>query len=147
MGLPNYGALGELNPLNSSLGFGVSVSLPLFDNFSTGASIAAADASAASAERQARAGRLAVEREVRAGLIDLVNAHRQLLLAGRSLALSRERLELAREQYRVGALDYLMLQTVMDRAAAAEGADLDARFAFASALIALEKSVGAPVHP
>lgn len=142
-----YRAFGEVNPLNRSVSFGFNVSLPVFDGFATGASIAQADAAAASAEQDVRGGRLAVAREVRGALIDLANAFRGIRLAERSVALSRERMELAREQYRVGAIRYEVLQTIIDRTTSAERAEIEARFVFANALVALEASVGAPVRP
>lgn len=142
-----YRAFGEVNPLNRSVSFGFNVSLPVFDGFATGASIAQADAAAASAEQNVRGGRLAVTREVRGALIDLANAFRGIRFAERSVALSRERVELAREQYRVGAIRYEALQTIIDRTTSAERAEIEARLVFANALVALETSVGAAVRP
>lgn len=143
-------ALSVLDPsfrADRSLSFGLSVSLPLFDRFRTSASVAQAEAARTRAQEGVRAARLAVEREVRAALIDLQNAHRGLQLAERASDLSRERLEMAREQYRVSAIRFTDLQLVVDRAAQAERDALRARFELANALASLEERVGVPLRP
>jgi outer membrane protein len=138
-----YGAIGELNPLNYRYSFGMTATLPIFDRFQT--SSAAADAGAAlhDAEHDLRGAQLALERDVRAALIDLVNAHRSLQLAEQNAELSRERQELTQEQYRLGGINFTELQNVIDRTAAAERQALDARFQFIVARINLEERLGA----
>ncbi|MGH7720881.1 MAG: TolC family protein [Gemmatimonadaceae bacterium] len=147
LSLPEYDALFDFNPPDRSVSFGVSLSLPLFDGFRTSASVAQAEAARADAEQELRAARLGVEREVRSALIDLGNAYRRLQLAERSAALSRERVELAQERYRVGATQFTELQTVIDRAAAAQREEIEAWFTFATARVTLEEKVSAPVAP
>jgi outer membrane protein len=138
-------ALGRFDLPNSGAGMNISVSLPLFSRFSTSAGVAAADAAAADAEYLLREQRLRLATDVRNAHTDLGNAHRSLELAEQSAALSRERLELAQEQFRLGALSFTDLQNVIDRTAQAERSELDARFAFVAARIALEEQLGAPL--
>jgi outer membrane protein len=128
-----------------SLGF--SISLPVFDQFRSSLRTAQADASRTRAREGLRAARLTVEREVRSALIDLENAYRGIRLAERAAKLSKERLELAREQYRLGAIRFIELQTVVDRAAQTEREALRARFLFGGTLALLEEKVGASVRP
>ena len=145
-----YEGVGILDPstrADRNLSMGFSVSLPVFDQFRSSLQVAQADAARTRAREGERAARLAVEREVRSALIDLENAHRAIQLAERASKLSQDRLELAREQYRLGAIRFIDLQTVVDRAAQAERDALRARFAFAGALATLEEKVGAPVRP
>jgi outer membrane protein, adhesin transport system len=145
MNLGSMDALTELNPQNRSLSFGFSAQLPLFRQFRASALAAETQARARSAQLSAAAQAVAVEREVRAAVVDLESAHRSVLLAERAAQLSRERLELARDRYRIGTLGFIELQGVLDRAAQAERAVLDARHAFAAALASLEERVGREV--
>jgi outer membrane protein, protease secretion system len=145
MSLGSMDALTELNPQNRSLNFGFSAQLPLFTQFRASALAAETQARARGAQLSAAAQVVAVEREVRAAVVDLESAHRSVLLAERSAQLSRERVELARDRYRIGTLGFIELQGVLDRAAQAERALLDARHAFAAALASLEERVGREV--
>lgn len=147
MSLSSYEALHELNPQNRSVSFGLSVSLPVFRGFATSAQVAAAEAREQDAREDARAGRLQLERELRASLIDLGNAYQQHVLAERSAELSRQRVEMAQEQYRQGALGFTELQNVIDRAARAEREALDARVGFAGAVVVLEERAGTEIRP
>jgi outer membrane protein len=145
----DYDAFGDFanpfNPFDRSLSFGFDVSLPVFDQYRTSAQVAQADATRTRARETLRSTRLAVEREVRAALIDLENAFRSSQLSERAAKLSRDRQEMAREQYRLGAIGFTELQQVVDRTAQAERDALRARFEFANALATLEERVGAPV--
>ena len=147
IGLSSYGALGELNPKNRSFGFGISMQLPLFTRFQNSANIASANARADNADQDLRAGRLQLEAQVRSGYVDLQNAWRASVLADRSAELSRTRLELAQEQYRLGAIRYQDLQQVIDRTAQAERQAVAGRYGFAAALVAIEELVGGEVRP
>jgi outer membrane protein len=143
--LPGYDALTELNPLNQSVNFGFSLSYPLFNGFQTGQRIAQARAGLTGAREDARAERLAVERDVRAALIDLENATRASAVAERTVKLASERLEMAQEQYRLGSIGWAELQDAADAAARAERDALSARFEAVEASVTLEEKVGAPV--
>jgi len=147
MSLSSYDALFEPNPRNRSFSFGLSVSLPLFTGFETSAQIARADAQARNADEALRAGRLAVEREVRSGLIDLQNAHRALEVARQAADLSGQRLELARQRYQVGQLDFALLQQIMSLAAQSERQVVEAEVNLAVAVVSLQEAVGTEVRP
>ncbi|HEX2204088.1 MAG TPA: TolC family protein [Longimicrobium sp.] len=142
-----YDGLYELNPLNQSLGFGIVVSYPLFNQFRTSTQVAQARAGLTAAQEDVRAERLAVERDVRAAAIDLQVAHAAAAHAVRTLELNRERVALAQEQYRAGALGFADLQDAAEGAAKAEREALRTRFEFAAAHATLEEKVGAPVRP
>lgn len=146
MSLSSYDALFEMNPQNRAFNFGISASLPLFSKFQTSAAVARADAARDDARHDERAVVLRVERQVRSAYIDVTNAHRILELAERKAALSRERLELAQEQYRNGAMSFAELQIVIDRTAAAEREVVDARAQYAASMSLLDQFVGAGVR-
>lgn len=146
MSLSSYEALFELNPQNRSFNFGFSASIPLFNNFKTSLQIAQAHAAESDAKEDAREARLRVERLVRSALIDLENSHKLLQLAELKADLSRERLELAQEQYRNGAMTFTELQNVIDRMADAERQVVDARFGYATARAYLEEYAGTTIE-
>jgi outer membrane protein len=147
MTLSSYEALGELNPQNRSYSFGMSASLPVFRQFQTHAAVAQADLARSDAALELRAARLAAEREARAALVDLGNAHRAAALAEVSARLAAEWLAMAQERYRLGALSFTELQNVIERAARAERERERALLDFAAARLALEERIGAEVRP
>ena len=142
MSLSSYDALFELNPQNRGFSFGLSASVPLFNNFQTSFQIAQAKAAVSDAEQDAREAKLRLERQVRSAYFDLENSYRLLRLSERKAELSRERLELAQEQYRNGAMTFTDLQNVIDRTATAERDAVDARFAYANARTFLDEFAG-----
>lgn len=142
LGMPGNDALFDLNPPDRTASFSIAASLPIFNQYRTSTAIAQANVASRNAAHELRAVRLRTEREVREAIIDLQNAYRGVQLAERAAALSRERMELALERYRVGALQFTQLQQVIDSAAAAERDELAARLAFAQAVAALEQRVG-----
>ncbi len=145
MSLSSYDALFEMNPQNRSFSFGLGVSLPLFDGFQTSATVARADVTRDDARHDLRLATLRAARQVRSAYIDVTNAHKLLELAERKAAISRERLELAQEQYRNGAMSFTDLQTVIDRTGSAEREVVDARAQYATNLSLLEQYVGGPI--
>jgi len=137
----------DLQPANQSATVSLSVQIPLFTGFQTAYQIQSARAARDAAQEDARAERLAVEREVRGALVDLDNAYRAAVNAERTLGLNRRRLELAQEQYRVGALTLTDLTDAVEGAARAERDALRTRFEFATAHATLEERLGGPVRP
>lgn len=137
----------SLDPDNRSAGLTLGLSFPLFNGYQTAYQLQSARASRDAVQEDARAERLAVEREVRGALVDLDNAYRAAVNAERTLGLSRRRLELAQEQYRVGALTLNDLTDAVERAARAERDVVRTRFEFATALATLEERAGTPVRP
>jgi outer membrane protein TolC len=91
------------------------------------------------AREEVQAARLTLEREVRSALIDLENAYRSVQLADRGRDLARRRLELANQQFRIGALKYEDLESVIEQAARAERDAVNARYDFAAARATLEE--------
>lgn len=143
----DYAGFVAPNPLDQSLGLSVDLTVPLFNGYQTSYQIQAARANRDAALEDARGERLAVEREVRGAVVDLDNAYRAAVNAERALGLNRRRLELAQQQYRVGALTLTDLTDAVERAARAERDALRTRFDFATAHATLEERLGAPVRP
>lgn len=143
----DYAGFVEPNPLDQSLGLSFDITFPLFNGYQTSYQIQSARAGRDAAQEDARGERLAVEREVRGAVVDLDNAYRAAVNADRTLGLNRRRLELAQQQYRVGALTLTDLTDAVERAARAERDSLRTRFDFATALATLEERLGGPVRP
>jgi outer membrane protein len=146
-GESGFGAIGNFNP-NDRRGwsFSIGASLPLFTRFQTSASIAQAQASADDAHLGLRQARLQAEQTIRAGLVDLGRAYQEYLDAVRLAELSTDQVELAEEQFRLGALDFLRFQQIVDQDAQAQRQVVQARFAFVNFRVAIERALGAPLN-
>jgi outer membrane protein len=143
----NYGGVVDPTPLDQNASFSISMQVPIFSGFRTTYNIQAARAAREAATEDARGERVTLQREVRGALVDLDNAFRAARLAERTLDLNRQRLQLAQEQYRVGALTQNDLTDAVERAARAERDALRARFEFTTALATLDERAGGPVRP
>ncbi len=143
----DYAGFVEPNPLDQSLGLSFDLTFPLFNGYQTAYQVQAARANRDAALEDARGERLAVEREVRGALVDLDNAYRAAVNAERSLSLNRRRLELAQQQYRVGALTLNDLTDAVERSARAERETLRPPVDIATALATLEVRLGGPLRP
>lgn len=143
----DYDAFGELNLPNQSWGFGFSVNVPLFNQFSTWSQVGQADIELQNAEQTLREARLQTEREVRAALIDLESAYSAVQLAERSAEIARERLRQGEELYRLGSIGYTELQQMFDAVAEQERGVVNAYNQFASALLQVEEKVGGTIEP
>jgi outer membrane protein len=143
-----YGAIGEFNLPNRSLGFGIDVSLPLFNRFTTSSNIAQADANEQDRREALRRTRLTVENNVRTAMIDLHNAYRTVQIRESTANLRGEQLNMAQEEYRRGVtgMDFFRLQQIVNEEATAQRDLLDARFNFITAVITLEERLGSPLE-
>lgn len=94
------------------------------------------------AEEDAWETRLGVEQQVRSAFIDLENAFAVFQIQTRSRDLNRRRLELAQEQYRLGAVTFIDLQRYIDDVAQAERDLVNRQLDFANALVSLDQQVG-----
>ena len=135
-------SLFELDPRDTASSFGLHLTLPVFDRFARRVERAQARTAAADAREALRARRMAAGTEVRSRLLDLRTAWRELGVEKETAAMARERSELAREKYEVGAIDFTRLQEVVDEGTAAERALVQRRFDYHRAMAELERTVG-----
>ncbi len=139
-----FGAFGELNPDGSrGYNFSINVSFPLFNRFQTASQVAQSSAAMEDARQELRQARLETERMIRSGLIDLQRAWENYLAQQQIAALSQQQVELAEEQFRLGALDFLRFQNLVDANAQAQRQAVEATFQFIAARVALEERLGA----
>jgi len=138
----------DFNPDAAKYGsVSLSVDIPLFSGFQTSYRIADAQVAHDNAQETLREARLETERDVRQALIDLDTRYRQLELRGAERDLADRRLELMREEYRLATRSFTELQDVIRTAATTRRQEVQARYEFVNALIALEERVGHPVTP
>jgi outer membrane protein len=135
----------ELDPRDTAASFGLTVTLPLFDRFTRNAERARTEAAAADAAAALQARKLESEIGIRARFLDLRSAWRSLDIEVETAAMARERADLARAKYGVGAIDFTRLQQVLDGATEAERVLVQRRFDYYRALVELERAVGRPV--
>lgn len=142
-----FEAVGDINPLNRGWNGGVSVRLPVFTGFNTSHQIEVAETAERDAAQDQRRTQLLVEQEIRSAMVDLRNAYDALQLATQIAQLTEERLEMAEEQYRNAALDFLQLQQLIDDNLNAQRQAVDAQFTFITARATLEEKLGGPIQP
>jgi len=121
---------------------GLSLSVPVFNNFQTGQEVTRAGVEAENARERLRSTRLEVEERVRSRVVDVNTAREELELARRVRELAEERLELAREQYRLGVRSFTDLQRDIDAAVAARRGAIGALYDVLEARLRLEEAVG-----
>ena len=142
-GTDGYSSFFDFNPSASrGFNFSLSISLPIFQRFSMTQSASAARVAVDQAEEEAWETRLGVEQQVRSAFIDLENAFMGFQIQTRSRDLNRRRLELAQEQYRLGAVTFIDLQRYIDDVAQAERDLVNRQLDFANALVSLDQQVG-----
>lgn len=119
----NFGpgdAFWQFNPGDTSHGLTVSASWSLFDGFQRERENAQASAARRQAEEDLRRRRLEIERDVRRYGDDISQLAQTLDLLERVYAISRERLEMQQERYRLGTVSFTELQQAIDAVQRAE---------------------------
>ncbi|MCZ6915631.1 MAG: TolC family protein [Gemmatimonadetes bacterium] len=140
-----YAAFFDVNPQNRGFNFGLGVSIPILNNFSTSQAIAQAKVNEANAEETLWENRVSVEQSVRSALIDLQTAHQEYVTQTRATDLARRRLEISQEQFRAGALTFINLQTIINSLSQEERSLVNAHLTFLQAVVNLEQRVGQPI--
>ncbi len=130
------------DPSNRSSTFSVTASWSLFDGFRREESTAQASSSLRQKRAEIATRTLEIQRDVRNLADDLVRRDESLALRQRSYDLARERLEMTREQYRLGTLDFTALQQAVDAVTRAESFLIEDRYEYLKAWADLEALVG-----
>jgi outer membrane protein len=126
------------NPLS----VGITISMPIWDQFTREVRLQSARVAAQDASHQRRAEELSRRTEVATNLLALSTAYRTVSIEERNAARAGEQLQLARESYRLGAGSILELTTAQEQKVRADQAHLGALYAFHETLAALEAAVG-----
>jgi outer membrane protein len=124
----------------------LTISLPLFTNFSRTLRVSEARAQHGDLEEAVRARGLAVQTEVSAAFLTLQTAIRTIGLQDTNRSAAREQLQLATERYRVGSGTFFELLDAQVAALRAENDYVNAIYDYHKALAALEAAVGRPLR-
>lgn len=120
----------------------LTISLPLFTNFSRTLRVSEARAQHGDLEEAVRARGLAVQTEVSQAFLVLQTAFRTIGLQDTNLTAAREQLLLATERYRVGSGTFFELLDAQVAGLRAEYDFVNANYDYHKALAALEAAVG-----
>ncbi|HLZ46445.1 MAG TPA: TolC family protein [Gemmatimonadales bacterium] len=120
----------------------LTISLPVFTNFSQQLRVSQARADHADLDESVRARGLAVQREVSQAYLTLQTAYRTVELQDTNRTAAREQLQLATERYRIGSGTFFELLDAQVAALRAESDAVNATYDYHKALAALEAAVG-----
>lgn len=134
------------SPVNKNRGFSIGASLPLFNGFDRKTRNAQASNNLAIARASLTEQELLLEQDVRRLVADIRRSARRLEVLERNAELARERLDLTREQYRTGSVDYFSLQQTIESIDAAERAVFEQRYELLKQWAELENRVGDGLH-
>jgi outer membrane protein len=120
----------------------LTISLPIFTNFSRTLRVSQARADHGDLEEAVRARGLAVQTEVSQAFLTLQTAFRTIGLQDTNRSAAREQLQLATERYRVGSGTFFELLDAQVAGLRAESDYVNAIYDYHKALAALEAAVG-----
>jgi outer membrane protein len=120
----------------------LSISLPIFTNFSRTLRVSEARAQHGDMEEAVRARGLGVQTEVSQAFLTLQTAFRTIGLQDTNRAAAREQLQLATERYRVGSGTFFELLDAQVAGLRAENDYVNAIYDYHKSLAALEAAVG-----
>ena len=135
-------SLFDFNPANTSGGFVIQGSWSVFSGFTRKRQTAQADRQQRQAAAQLTAEQLQLEKDVRDLVKELKRRAERLRILERNVALAGERLDLAREQYRLGSIPYFNLQQAIDRLTLTEQSLFQERYDYLIGWASLEERVG-----
>lgn len=136
------GDLFVFDPQNTGRSFSVTASWNLFDGFSRREKTASASARLTRARAERARRRFEIEEEVRDRVSDLQRRTDRLEILRSLVEKSRQRLELTREQYRLGTADYLELRSATEQLSNAERRLMQERYDVLILWAELEQRVG-----
>ena len=130
------------DPEDFNGGLSLSVSVPIFNRFTTSRAIAQADVELRNAHETVRQTELELEEQIRARYVDLEAAWASLRERTRRLEIATERRGIVQEEYRLATKSIEDLRAAIWEEASALRNALDQRFEFAGALVGLYEAAG-----
>jgi outer membrane protein TolC len=121
---------------------GLQVTVPILDGFRREARVSEQAAVVRESEVRERDLRNAIAADVDAAMLDQASARAQLVIAAERLRLAADELAQARERFRAGVAGNIEVIDAQANLLRARDTDIDARFAAASARIALARAAG-----
>jgi outer membrane protein TolC len=132
----------DFDPANTSSTFQIIGSWSLFQGFERKRQTALADERITRARADWTAGTLQLDKDVRDLVQEIKRRDARLEILERNRNLADERLQLAREQYRLGSIPYFNLQQAIDRTTQAEQSLFTERYDYLIRWAQLEEKVG-----
>ena len=120
----------------------LQVTVPILDGFHREARIAEQNATVSESRVRERDLRQQIAADVDAALLDLRSAEAQQVVAAERLRLAADELAQARERFKAGVAGNIEVIDAQSNLIRARDTDIDARFAAASARVALARAVG-----
>ena len=120
----------------------LQVTVPILDGFRREARIAEQNATVSESRVRERDLRQQIAADVDAALLDLRSAEAQQIVAAERLRLATDELAQARERFKAGVAGNIEVIDAQSNLIRARDTDIDARFAAASARVALARAVG-----
>jgi len=120
----------------------LQVTVPILDGFHREARIAEQNATVSESRVRERDLRQQIAADVDAALLDLRSAEAQQVVAAERLRLATDELAQARERFKAGVAGNIEVIDAQSNLIRARDTDIDARFAAASARVALARAVG-----
>ena len=120
----------------------LQVTVPILDGFHREARIAEQNATVSESRVRERDLRQQIAADVEAALLDLRSAEAQQSVAAERLRLATDELAQARERFKAGVAGNIEVIDAQSNLIRARDTDIDARFAAASARVALARAVG-----
>jgi outer membrane protein len=124
----------------------LTVTLPLWTNFSQSQQVAEAKASHQDLEESVRARGLALQTEVSQAYYTLETAYQSVAIQDTNRTVGREQLQLATDRYKVGSGTFFELLDAQVTALRAETDYIGAVYSYHKAVAALEAAVGRPLR-
>lgn len=131
---------------NQPWGISLSISLPIFNGFSRARDVSSARAAEDDAREAARARRIEVDGQIQSGLLAVNTAWQAAAIADTNRAAAADRLVLARQRYDIGNGTALEVADAENAVTQAEFDYVAAVYDYHTAVVALEASVGRPIH-
>jgi len=120
----------------------LEVTIPILDGFRREARLSEQDAVVRESEVRERDLRQQITADVDAALLDLRSAEAQQLIAADQLRLAEDELSQSRQRFKAGVAGNIEVIDAQSNLIRARDTDIDARFAAASALVALARAAG-----
>jgi outer membrane protein len=130
----------------SPFGYGVSLSLPIFNGFQREQAIQSASASRNEARYRVRAQELQLNTDVTSAYRNLLTQYQTVQLQEQNRSFAQQALELAQERYRVGASTFLDVSQARTDFETAGQSLINAIYDFHKFYAALEQAVGRPLR-
>ena len=139
----DYGVSG-LTPSTSvaTRQLGVQLSIPIFDGFRREGRSAEQAAALRESDVRARELRQQIAADVEGALLDLASAQAQLVISAERLRLAADEMAQARERFAAGVAGNIEVINAQASLLRARDTDIDARFAAATARVALARAAG-----